>query len=68
MPLNVLWVDDEYDTPQLEDLVERLEENEIRLTCVKSATGAQQVLQERGREFDVILRDLNILACTTTHL
>lgn len=62
MPLNVLWVDDEYDTPQLEDLVERLEENEIILTCVKSATGAQQVLQERGREFDVILRDLNILA------
>ena len=62
MPLNVLWVDDEYDTPQLEDLVERLEENDIDLTCVKSAAGAQQVLQERGKEFDVILRDLNILA------
>lgn len=62
MPLKVLWVDDEYDTPQLQQLVEQLEENDIELTCVKSAAGAQQVLQERGKEFDVILRDLNILA------
>jgi CheY-like chemotaxis protein len=62
MPLNVLWVDDEHDTPQLQDLADRLKENDIELTCVKSAAGAQQVLQERGKEFDVILRDLNILA------
>ena len=62
MPLNVLWVDDEYDTPQLQDLADLLQENDIELTCVKSAAGAQQVLQERGKEFDVILRDLNILA------
>lgn len=62
MPLNVLWVDDEHDTPQLQDLSDRLNENDIELTCVKSAAGAQQVLQERGKEFDVILRDLNILA------
>lgn len=62
MQLKVLWVDDEYDTPELEHLLERLEQNNIELICVKSAAGAQQVLQERGREFDVILRDLNILA------
>lgn len=62
MSVKVLWVDDEYDTPQLEELVERLEHNGIMLTCVKSASKAQQILQERGKEFDVILRDLNILA------
>ena len=62
MPLNVLWVDDEYDTPQLQELADQLQENDIELTCVKSAAGAQRVLQERGKELDVILRDLNILA------
>ena len=62
MPLNVLWVDDEYDTPQLQDLADLLQENDIELTCVKSARRAQQIIQERGKEFDVILRDLNILA------
>ena len=62
MPLNVLWVDDEYDTPGLEELADRLQENDIKLTCVKSARRAQRIIQERGKEFDVILRDLNILA------
>lgn len=62
MRINVLWVDDEYDTAQLEELAEQLENNDIELTCVKSAGLAMQILQERGEEFDVILRDLNILA------
>jgi len=35
MPLNVLWVDDEYDTPGLEELDDRLQENDIKHKYVK---------------------------------
>lgn len=61
MSIKVLWVDDEYDSPQLQDLADNLQEKGVVLISVKSAHKAQQIIQEQGKEIDVILRDLNIL-------